>query len=511
MKRALPIAAAVVVAAVYLLRLDYVAGLYVDDAWYVLFGQALARGEGYTLVNSPTPGLIPPGPPGFPALLSLVFFVHPTFPGNVVWLKAISVAAMFGVGIISYRYFIQRGVPGGLAVGASVATALTPGFVFFATSSVMSECVFTLAQLSTLVILDRIDTRRTVIAALLAGITVLIRTAGLALVLGVTLYFLSARQFRRAAIFAVTVIICIAPWFWYEQTHRAPLSQRLEHGGAHVFTYSEQFWMHWAGDPSSGRIGISELPARIQANLVDVFGRDVAGIVMPVVFRGPSESGEEAVALGGGGPLFRGSMGSAPGTMVLSVLFSVVAVIGFVAAVRQDRTASEFLVPISLGVTILFPMWSYRFVLPLTPFLFFYLITGIRALAPGAFVRVSRVALLVVIGLHLMDHGQYIFKLRTQQPTDWVADAQEAEGMLDWMQQSLPPDASVATTNPPLVYLRTGRQTIASNDHHVNWKDWKRRGIRYMASLNPAQLPDTAYGYRVLYRSARRGYWVIEL
>ena len=39
-------------ACVYLLRLDRVAGLVVDDAWYVLLGRALAQGDGYRLISS---------------------------------------------------------------------------------------------------------------------------------------------------------------------------------------------------------------------------------------------------------------------------------------------------------------------------------------------------------------------------------------------------------------------------------------------------------------------------
>ncbi len=44
---------------VYLLRLDRVVGMFMDDAWYALLGQALATGQGYTLINSPTPGILP--------------------------------------------------------------------------------------------------------------------------------------------------------------------------------------------------------------------------------------------------------------------------------------------------------------------------------------------------------------------------------------------------------------------------------------------------------------------
>ena len=73
-------------------------GMVIDDAWYVMLAKALAEGRGYRLVNAPIDGILPGYPPGFPALLSLVFHLSPDFPGNVWLLKSVSMAAMFGVG-----------------------------------------------------------------------------------------------------------------------------------------------------------------------------------------------------------------------------------------------------------------------------------------------------------------------------------------------------------------------------------------------------------------------------
>lgn len=94
-------AAAALVIAIYLLRLDHVAGLIVDDGWYVLFAQGLARGDGFTLTSSPIPGLLPAYPPGWPALMSLVFLWAPDFPSNVPLLKSLSIAAMLAIGLVS--------------------------------------------------------------------------------------------------------------------------------------------------------------------------------------------------------------------------------------------------------------------------------------------------------------------------------------------------------------------------------------------------------------------------
>src|SRR5437868_2377050 len=53
---------------IYVLRLDRVAGLFVDDGWYIMLAKAMATGQGYTLINSPSSGILPLYPPGFPFL-----------------------------------------------------------------------------------------------------------------------------------------------------------------------------------------------------------------------------------------------------------------------------------------------------------------------------------------------------------------------------------------------------------------------------------------------------------
>ena len=83
--------------------------MVIDDAWYVMLAKALAEGRGYWLVNAPLDGILPGYPPGFPALLSLVFYLRPEFPDNVWLLKSVSIAAMLGVAMLSYSIFMGCG------------------------------------------------------------------------------------------------------------------------------------------------------------------------------------------------------------------------------------------------------------------------------------------------------------------------------------------------------------------------------------------------------------------
>jgi len=155
-RRLWAVAIAAVVAAIYLLRLDRAAGLVVDDAWYVVLAQALAQGDGFRLISSAVAPIVPVVPPGFPLVLAPVFLLSPRFPDNVFVLKAVSIAAMLGMGAAWYRHLVaSRGIAAAPAAGIAVATVLTPGFVFLATSTVMAECVFTLAQVIAVVLLER--------------------------------------------------------------------------------------------------------------------------------------------------------------------------------------------------------------------------------------------------------------------------------------------------------------------------------------------------------------------
>ena len=126
------LAAAIVAAAmlaVYLLRLDASAGLYGDDALFIVLAKALAQGDGFTLISSSTP-IQPAFPPGFPMLLTPLVWLRPNFPDHVLLLKSVSIAAMLGVGALTYLYLVRcRQTSAALAAIVAVLTVLLPAFV----------------------------------------------------------------------------------------------------------------------------------------------------------------------------------------------------------------------------------------------------------------------------------------------------------------------------------------------------------------------------------------------
>jgi hypothetical protein len=403
----------------------------------------------------------------------------------------------------------------------AIAVTITPAFVFLATSTVMTECVFTLLQLATILLIHRSvetgDDQRgrtvTIAAALTAAATVLVRSAGIGVALAAGLWLLKERLWKRAIWFGAIAAVCVLPWIVYARAHAPTPAEQALHGGSITYSYGQQFWMRWAGYPAAGTVSIRDLPARVATNIVDIFARSMGGVFVPALFRGPAESGEEIAALGGATGLTQGSMGGAGVTMAISLVLGAIVLVGFVQTVRKRATAAELLVPISLAITVMWPFWTFRFVVPLTPFLFFYLVAGTGAIAS---LKVARLGLICLIGLNVWDHARYVLEARDAarnaerpSPVTWLVQAHETDVVLEWMSHNL--DAGViATTNPGLVYLRTGHETVMFDRPHDDWAVWRARGVRYVVSLLAVQPPASRGPFKLLYRSPG-GFWVIEI
>jgi hypothetical protein len=511
--------------AIYLLRLDRVVGLFVDDAWYVVLAQSLATGQGYSLPNSPSVNILPLYPPAFPFLLSLIYRIAPSFPDNVYAFKLVSVIAMLLVGILAYRHFQRvRELPWFVAMALTLATALSPLLVFMATSTLMSECFFTLIFLLVIVLTERSaqagasakGLQLAALAGTVAAIAFLTRSIGVALLLAGFLYFLKEKLVRSAVVFSVVAVLLVAPWMLYTRAHAPTPAQQKEQGGHIVLPYAQQFWQRRAGFTTSGTVTAADLPERVLNNLTDIAGRDVLRVIAAPLFealRDPyAEAQSEKVRAGGSG---------AP--VWLSFVLSLLLVAGFIAAVRERLTMAELAVPFSLGITLLWPWETVRFVLPLIPFLVYYFLLGVRTLAGLALKdraaqwKIVTVIAGLLIAINLYANLNYIAKASsasTLERPQWLLTFDEAEAMFKWTKDNTKAEGVLATANPPLAYLYTGRKTVASDDPAANWDSWNQLGVRYLlkGSLY-AEPPDPIESkYKVLYRARRQGnFRVIDL
>lgn len=517
------------VAPVYLLRLDRAAGLYVDDAWYIVLAKALWAGEGFRLISSATTPLLPAFPPGFPMILAPVVGVFPNFPDNVTALKMVSIAAMFGVGIAAYRYLLRACEAPPLVAGAVAAiTVLTPAFVFLATSSVMAEATFTLAQLGFALAVDAVSRRReqpslrhVIGCGVIAGVTLLVRLAGIATIAAGVLYLARRRGWRTAAVCAAVAAACYAPWAAYAAANRAPLEQRAGHGGSIAYGYAELVLMRHGGEPGSGRVTPREIPSRVLFNVINIFGRDAGAFVFPAAYRGPDESGQEVFVLSGETGLRATGMGTGSLVVTISVAVSAVALIGFARRVRKRATVAEYITSLTIAMVVLVPARTFRYILPLAPFILFYFFCGIETIAawvrrgasPGVFGfgPPFRVAAASVLALLVIEHVQYIQLARNGPPPAWLRDYEEARHVTDWINANLHDRTPIASSNPGLIYLTTGRKTVALSNPRTHLEEWQQIGVGYAVALHVAEIPPRSLNFEPLYESPRLKLWVMKL
>lgn len=500
-KRPAALAALATAFAVYLLRLDRVIGLQADDAWYVLLARALAEGRGYELINAPTPGLMPLYPPGFPLLLSLVFRIAPDFPSNVPLLKSLSILSALGAGAVACWYFTHlRGAPWHFALALSTAATVAPLLVFLSTGMLMSEPVYLLVQMMAIALVERgaqhQDAVRTpLIAGLIAGFAMLVRTAGIGVIIGGLIYLLLKRRRRAALTFVLGAAALVAPWAIYAQINAPTPAQQCEHNGYIVRSYAEQFWHRSAGSPHLGSVGVRDLPERVWQNAVRMTTRDAGELSAARLYYFLEDAGAGAAAL--------------------SLALSALIIIGYIASWRRGPTMAEVFIAPTLAIILLWPWDTLRFLVVLLPFGLFYLLTGAgilygflmrrREWAPNW--RGLTVAAGVIVALNLYANFIYIVRGLGSAPDErpaLVRAFEENEEMLLWMREGLPEDAVVAATNPGLVFLYTGRRAIYNEDPAGNWETWNRLGVRYLALLSPTRIPDPIAEerkYSIIYHS----------
>lgn len=505
---------------VYLLRLDQVIGMVVDDAWYVLLGKALAEGGGYMMINAPTPGIRPITPPIFPALLAFCWWLLPDFPANLWLFKSVSIAAMLGTGFVAFLHFKRdRGLSFYFSLGIAAAIVFYPGLVFMATATVMSECVFTFIQLSAIVTIEgsvRLGKTKAawcyaVLGGMLAASAYLIRSAGIGLLVAAVIYLLKERCLRQFLIVAVISAMAIGSWMGYAHAHMPTPDQRMEQASSILQPYHEQFWQRLAGNVSSGTITARELPERIWQNLSEISRVDMGAVSLYAFYRA-IEPGQ-TVLLGKSAIWF-------------SLILTTLAIIGFIAVAQKRMTLAEFVVPLSLGITVLWGWEQFRFLLPLIPFLIFYQLMGVSALLrlcrrffakpkPQAIMPVLTIIVWVIVALNIYANLLFIEKLYTRNSTmNWQSVFAENVALMQQVKK-LPANAVLATQNPALVHLFTGHKTVALGDPSASWEIWNRLGVRYLVfvSANPLPPPDPAEGeYQTIYRQIGRfGLRIVDL
>lgn len=512
---------------VTLLRLDRSFGFFVDDAWYVLLAKALATGQGYQLINAPTPGILPLYPPVFPLVLSLVWRIMPEFPANIIWMKLISVLSVLGGGVLTWirlRWYREvRSLP---ATWMAMLVVLCLPLSALVTETLMSESFFMLLMMGQIFVMERViesgraganwnrgEKLLVLFGGLLAGMAFLTRSIGIAIIIATVLALLRERLWRQLAIWLVVVLLLAGPWTLYAARHRPTPEQQVELRSNIVIPYSEQFWQRVAGSPVSGTVTVANLPGRILTTLLLVAGQDTLRILLPPVWQ------------------WLAGRSNNPGVLksylilIISVLLFLLVLIGFTCEAEERLGPAELMVSLTMVMVLLWPFTPQRFLLPLVPFIFYYFWRGVVwvvvRLRPGmasiAERRLATPAIGVLLMVSICGQMSYLFNVFFRPEVargGWSRAFDSLEQMTEWVSRNIPRDETLAVGNPALISLYTGHRTVGLDLRSEQWEYYRQKRIRYVIFLTYQGRPKPAplRAYQDIYISSdQKSFRVIDL
>jgi len=226
----------------------YVIGAFHDDAIYVILGRALATGAGYRYLHLPGAPSATHYPPGYPALLAILWRLAPRFPDNVVVFERANACLLGGSAALAYvlaRRRVRMSAPWAAAV-AIIGTAAIPSLAL--ATVILSESLFLVVLLAALVVsegivggpsaeseprggrtpVDQGGITAELIAGLLCGAVGLVRTVGIVVVPAAIGVCLVRRRPRAALILGAAAAAVILPWQLWVWRHAADLAPVLQ-------------------------------------------------------------------------------------------------------------------------------------------------------------------------------------------------------------------------------------------------------------------------------------------
>lgn len=447
-----------------LLRFDALQlGTSYDDAHYIILAESLSSGQGYQLINFPRPQIERAFPPGWPMLLAPFTFL---FPGNYTVLKMLSLGLWLVSILLIYKLFSKRvGSPyleiiigltalNPLLVGTSVTVMAESAYLFF---SLLALNVFDVWK-------DKAGDKKdwlVVLAAVLALYTQLIRTIGIALVIAVVAYFLLTRRWREAGIATSVFVAGALLQMWLN----------LRNGGSVVSAgYESQVF----GGSIFEKIG------QMWSNALGYSNEILAGSLIPLFsFRVSS---------------FFGNYGLDILPALVNIVILLLIVLGAFVALKNFQMMDIYVVIYVLGILA---FWNpkvgsvkARFLIPIIPFLYLYLVQGMAwVMEKAARSRIKygrRVEAVFVVFIAL------VLLIRNVQ--DWqnpvMNQMTDISIGTSWVAENAPPDSIVMVNEPVPAYVHVQRKTIG---YPTNGQELERyldnQGIDYIVVSPKLQSP----------------------
>lgn len=222
-------------------------GEYYDDSIYVTTAKALATGQGYRIISLPYEPAQILYPPLYPFLLSIIWRIYPQFPQNIFWMMLLSVLATVSFLTLVYRYLTKHLYATGWQALAVVAMAAINWRTMLLATTLLSELVYAAISIGALYVAESYEKERKgwvagMIVGIAIGLTFLTRSSGIALLLSAGLYYSLRKQWRRSLISVGVASLFVIGWSGWCHLNRAAVGGlNADYFTSYWHVFSESF------------------------------------------------------------------------------------------------------------------------------------------------------------------------------------------------------------------------------------------------------------------------------
>jgi len=403
-----------------------------DNIRYIILAKSIISGQGYRDINEPSSPPHTTYPPGFPLLLiPFLLLFGLSYPLlNLLPL----ILALFSLFLF---FLILKGASEKeeLRLISFSLLGTSPIFLLYS-HTLLSEIPFLFFTLLTFYLFSQSEKKKSpflLIASFLSlTFSLFIRTAGIGILPAFSLYLLLKKRYRELITLLILFLLFFLPYFLYNR-HLGRGSGYLE-----LFTYKNPY------NPEEGKIGLTTYLSRFGKNFYlysfFVFPQMLFPFTLPSPFR------------------------------FLVGLFSLLLlIISFRKRLKAKDSLYPFYLFFSFFILFSWPeVWTGdRFLLPLFPFLLYYLFLGFDSLFPKRGSLLYLFFGIIALGYLIKDFqgvgeniGINLSRLKGDRyagyPLDWVRYFQACE----WIKEHTERDAVIVARKPEFVYFLTERKSF---------------------------------------------------
>ena len=401
-----------------------------DNVVYAILAESISSGKGYKDLYLPGEPPHTQYPFGFPLMLAPFVLIFGT---NILILKLVvlltGIGALFFMVKICEELFRDK-------FYLLVASYLSIPIMITYNHWILSEMPFVFLSLAVVYLLMKSEGNRGIysyLAFLCSIYAVFIRTAGIALIIGIIFWLLLKKRYKELLIFVVMFLAVFVPW----QIRNANVAR----GGGYV----EQLLAKNPYQMELGRINAIDFLERIGKNILYYAFTVLPSSLLPLI---------RAEAL----------------RAIVGAIFTILAAVGFITRVRRYAVFDVYFV-FAVSVLLAWPtVWSSdRFLMIILPLFFIYVYSGLLWLVNRVRVKyviegfAGLIICLNVIGMVeiVQPATKYnIAYLKGDRFAGYNPDWRRYFEIVSWIRRRTPAGSVIMARKPEFVYFLSGRRSF---------------------------------------------------